>query len=67
MDNSRKLEILKRNYEMLVKDRVTGEMYDPQVEFEKLLQDPEVVDQMVRMKEERGCGWPVRTAQDCQE
>jgi len=52
---------------MLVQDRVPGEMYDPQVEFEKLLQNPEVVDQMVRMKEERGRGWPVRTSQDCQK
>ena len=52
---------------MLVKDRVTGKMYDPQIEFEKLLRDPEVIDQMVRMKEERGRGWPIRTAQDCQE
>ncbi len=50
---------------MLVEDRVTGEMYDPQVEFEKLLQNPEVIDQMVRMKEERGRGWPIRSSQDC--
>ena len=44
----------------LVQDRVTGEFYDPMVEFEKLLNSPEVVDQMVRMKEERGRGWPKR-------
>jgi hypothetical protein len=50
---------------MLVQDRVTGEMYDPQAEFEKLLQNPEVIDQMVRMKEERGRGWPVRSSNDC--
>ena len=43
----------------LVQDRVTGEFYDPMVEFDKLLNSPEVVDQMVRMKEERGRGWPM--------
>jgi hypothetical protein len=42
----------------LVQDRVTGEMYDPMVEFEKLLHHPDTVAQMFRMKEERGRGWP---------
>lgn len=43
----------------LVEDLVTGELYNPMVEFDRLLNSPEVVDQMVRMKEERGRGWPM--------
>ena len=42
----------------LVKDKKTGEMYDPNVEFDKLLHHPDTVAQMKRMKDERGRGWP---------
>ena len=40
--------------------RVTGKTYDPDVEFEKLLQSKEVREQLVRMKNEQGRGWPAR-------
>jgi len=43
-----------------VKDRKTGKEYDPAAEFEKLLKDPETVDQMKRMGKEQGKGWPQR-------
>ncbi len=35
---------------MLVKDRKTGEMYDPEVRFQELLQEPWFQEQMVRMR-----------------
>ena len=43
---------------MLVKCVVTGKMYDPDVEFARLMNQPETVEMFVRMKEERGRGWP---------
>jgi hypothetical protein len=43
-----------------VKDRKTGKEYDPAAEFEKLLKDPETVDQLKRMGKEQGKGWPQR-------
>ena len=44
---------------MLVKCVVTGKMYDPEVEFLRILNAPATVEMFVRMKEERGNGWPV--------
>lgn len=44
----------------LVKDRKTGEMYDPDEEFKKLQNDPEYIAQMKRMGREEGRGWPKR-------
>lgn len=35
---------------MVVQDKVTGKMYDPQAEFDNLFSQPEVTEQMVRMK-----------------
>ena len=43
---------------MLVKCVETGEMYDPDVEFARIMALPETVEMFVRMKEERGRGWP---------
>ena len=43
---------------MLVKCIVTGKLYDPVVEFAKLMDQPETVEMLVRMAEERGRGWP---------
>jgi hypothetical protein len=55
--------LVKEN-EMLVKCVVTGKMYDPVVEFAKLMAQPETVEMLVRMKEERGRGWPINTGFD---
>jgi|688.fasta_scaffold00052_138 DNA-directed RNA polymerase specialized sigma24 family protein len=35
---------------MVVQDKVTGKMYDPQEEFDNFFSQPEVTEQMVRMK-----------------
>lgn len=35
---------------MLVKDKVTGDLYDPEVEFAALLSDPKVIEQLKRMQ-----------------
>lgn len=35
---------------MLVQDRKTGQWYDPQAEFEKLLAQQWVIDIMIRLK-----------------
>lgn len=35
---------------MLVKDKITGRLYDPQKEFNKLLSDPKIVDLFKRLK-----------------
>ena len=44
----------------LVKDRVTGKMYDPDKEFDKLMHKPDTVAMLKRMKNEEGRGWPKR-------
>jgi hypothetical protein len=44
----------------LVKDRKTGEMYDPDKEFNKLINSPEYIAMLKRMKNEEGKGWPKR-------
>jgi hypothetical protein len=44
----------------LVKDRKTGEMYDPDKEFDKLMNSPEYIAMLKRMKNEEGKGWPKR-------
>jgi hypothetical protein len=36
---------------MMVQDRVTKRWYDPEVEFEKLLNDPKTKKIMVRLKD----------------
>jgi hypothetical protein len=41
---------LQQETKMLVQDKVTGEWYDPQKEFEKIMQDPEIVAVMERLK-----------------
>lgn len=43
-----------------VRDRKTGQEYDPAAEFEKLQKDPAYVAQMTRMGREEGKGWPKR-------
>lgn len=48
----------------MIQDRKTGQWYDPIVEFQKLQQDQKYIDQMVRMKNEEGIGWPTRTGSD---
>jgi hypothetical protein len=35
---------------MLVQDRKTGQMYDPEVRFQELLQEPWFQEQMIRMR-----------------
>jgi hypothetical protein len=37
--------------DMLVKDIKTGKLYNPQIEFDKLMEDPETVKIMKRLKE----------------
>ncbi len=44
----------------LVKDRKTGEMYDPDKEFDKLINSKEYIAMLKRMKNEEGRGWPKR-------
>jgi hypothetical protein len=44
----------------LVKDRKTGEMYDPDKEFDKLMNSKEYIAMLKRMKNEEGKGWPKR-------
>ena len=44
----------------LVKDRKTGEMYDPDKKFKELMDKPETVAMLKRMKNEEGIGWPKR-------
>jgi len=44
---------------MMVKCVVTGKMYDPEVEFARIMALPETIEMFVRMKEERGRGWPI--------
>jgi hypothetical protein len=44
----------------LVKDRKTGEMYDPDKEFDKLMNSKEYIAMLKRMKNEEGRGWPKR-------
>jgi hypothetical protein len=44
----------------LVKDRKTGEMYDPEEEFNKLMNSKEYIAMLKRMKNEEGKGWPKR-------
>jgi hypothetical protein len=44
----------------LVKDRKTGEMYDPDKEFDKLMNSKEYLAMLKRMKNEEGRGWPKR-------
>jgi hypothetical protein len=41
---------LQQETKMLVQDKVTGEWYDPQEEFDKIMQDPEIVAVMERLK-----------------
>ena len=44
----------------LVKDKKTGEMYDPKEEFNKLMNSPKYIAMLKRMKNEEGRGWPKR-------
>lgn len=44
----------------LVKDKKTGEMYDPKEEFDKLMNSPKYIAMLKRMKNEEGHGWPKR-------
>jgi hypothetical protein len=44
----------------LVKDKKTGEMYDPDEEFDKLMNKPTTLAMLKRMKNEEGVGWPKR-------
>ena len=44
----------------LVKDKKTGEMYDPKEEFDKLINSPKYIAMLKRMKNEEGRGWPKR-------
>jgi hypothetical protein len=44
----------------LVKDKKTGEMYDPDEEFDKLMNSKEYLAMLKRMKNEEGKGWPKR-------
>lgn len=44
----------------LVKDKKTGEMYDPKEEFKKLMNSPKYIAMLKRMKNEEGRGWPKR-------
>lgn len=43
-----------------VRDRKTGQEYDPAEEFDKLQKDPDYIAQMTRMGREEGKGWPKR-------
>ncbi len=53
-------QIVKSDKKKMVKDRKTGELYDPDQEFDRLLKSPEVVAMLKRMKNEEGRGWPKR-------
>jgi hypothetical protein len=44
----------------LVKDRVTGKMYNPDKEFKEFMNKPETLAMLKRMKNEEGIGWPKR-------
>jgi len=44
----------------LVKDRETGELYDPEEKFKELMDKPETRAMLKRMKNEEGRGWPKR-------
>ena len=44
----------------LVKDKVTGQMYDPDAKFKELINSPEYMAMLKRMKNEEGRGWPKR-------
>jgi len=44
----------------LVKDKVTGKMYDPEEKFKELMDSPEYIAMLKRMKNEEGIGWPKR-------
>jgi hypothetical protein len=44
----------------LVKDKKTGEMYDPEEKFKELMDSPEYIAMLKRMKNEEGRGWPKR-------
>ncbi len=46
-----------KKYPVLVKDKVSGKLYDPKKEFNNLLKKPEVVSQLKRMGKEQGKGW----------
>lgn len=50
-----------------VRDRKTGQEYNPADEFEKLQKDPDYVAQMKRMGREEGKGWPKRQDKEVNE
>jgi hypothetical protein len=49
---------------LLVKDRKTGKLYDPNKEFDKKMKSPEVMAQMKRMAAKEGVAEGSRTPQD---
>lgn len=61
-DKEAEKERLKTHYqsEQLVTDKKTGKKYNPEKEFDKIMNDPETVAQFKRMKSEKGKGWPRR-------
>lgn len=61
-DKEAEKERLKTHYqsEQLVTDKKTGKEYDPEKEFNNLMNDPKHVAQFKRMKAEQGKGWSKR-------
>ena len=41
---------MKEGKQMLVKDKITGLLYDPKKEFDKLLSDPKTIKILKRLK-----------------
>ena len=50
-----------------VKDRKTGQWYDPDEKFKELQKNPDYIAQMKRMGREEGKGWPKRKEQGVAE